>query len=149
MTDLIDADALAERINALLADQVRETLAAITLPDEVTAQAQAMGVAIARAMAQTGLLSKELDARTLAVIDKHDAMSDPAARIVPITPKDDADLPDGPCRAIYVGQEGVVEAVDSAGGAFKLVTGPCQYHPMRVRRVRATGTTARDILALY
>jgi hypothetical protein len=54
VTDLIDADALAERINALLADQVRETLAAITLPDEVTAHAHAMGVAIARAMAQTG-----------------------------------------------------------------------------------------------
>ena len=43
-------------------------------------------------------------------------LSSPASRIVPITPDDDNDLPDGVCRAVLVGTAGSASIVDASGG---------------------------------
>jgi hypothetical protein len=42
-----------------------------------------------------------------------------------------------------------VAIVDAQGGEAVIVSGPHQYHPVFVRRVKAQGTTALGILALY
>lgn len=67
----------------------------------------------------------------------------------PVTPDDAADLPAGVTRALYVGEAGDVVAVDAQGNAFTLASGAAQYHPLRVSRILATGTSAAAILALY
>lgn len=66
----------------------------------------------------------------------------------PITPSDTVDLP-RLTRAIYVGVAGDVAAVLSNGdmpGALPLTA---TYHPLTVRRINATGTTATKLWALY
>jgi hypothetical protein len=73
----------------------------------------------------------------------------PVERIYPVTPDDAADLPDGVSRSLFVGGAGAVAIVDRYGNEATLISGPSQYHPIRVRRVRAAGTTATDIIALY
>jgi len=75
--------------------------------------------------------------------------SGPAGRVEPVTPSDAADLPQGPARSFYVTGAGVVMFHDHLGQARELVSGDNQYHPLRIRRVLATGTTATGILALY
>jgi len=72
-----------------------------------------------------------------------------AQRIVPVTPDDQLPLPDGPCRALFVGGEGTVQIVDGADMLSTVVSGGSQYHPMVVKKILATGTTATFILALY
>ena len=69
--------------------------------------------------------------------------------IITITPNDVADLPMGVTRALYVGVEGAVSIIDRFGNASVVISGAAQYHPLRVLRVLATGTTATNILALY
>lgn len=59
-----------------------------------------------------------------------------------------ADLPDGPCRALWVGTAGTANLMDTTGTIltnFPLVAGP---NPIQVNQVR-TGGTASDIWALY
>ena len=73
----------------------------------------------------------------------------PANRIVPVVPSDAADLPEGLTRALFVGVGGVVSVVDDHGNVVQIVSADSQYHPLRVRRVRITGSTATGILALY
>jgi hypothetical protein len=75
--------------------------------------------------------------------------SGPALALRPITPRDDADLPDGPARSLYVGVQGSVAVIDAGGGEAVILSGSCQYHPILVRRVLATGTTATGLLAIY
>lgn len=78
--------------------------------------------------------------------------SSPAMEAVAVTPNDDEDLPRGPTRALYVGRGTGnldVACVDISGGEFVLNSLDCQYHPIRVRRIKATGTTAPSVLALY
>jgi hypothetical protein len=73
----------------------------------------------------------------------------PAGAARAVTPDNDADLPDGVCRAIHVGTAGVVRltlARDSASVLFTLAAGT---HPLRVRRVHAADLTANGIVALY
>lgn len=58
------------------------------------------------------------------------------------------DLPNGTCRALWVGTEGTANLVDADGNIcsdFPLVTG---LNPISVRRV-ATGGSADDIWAIY
>lgn len=63
---------------------------------------------------------------------------------------DDAeDLPLGLTRAVFVGQAGVFIAHDVRGLPVAFTSNDAQYHPLRVRRVLATGTTATGIVALY
>lgn len=73
----------------------------------------------------------------------------PAMMLAPVSPADDADLPGGATRAIFVGGAGDLTVLDSNGTAVTIVSAAHQYHPITVRRVLATGTTATAILALY
>lgn len=72
----------------------------------------------------------------------------------PVTPSDSVDLlpaPDGgTCRGLRIGGAGNVN-VDLLGGGTAVLTGLSagQYVVVGVTRVRATSTTATNILALY
>lgn len=68
---------------------------------------------------------------------------------VGVTPSDTENLPLGAPRAIFVGVAGDVALTDMMGNTSTLVSAGAQYHPIRPARVRATGTTATNILALY
>lgn len=73
----------------------------------------------------------------------------PAGRLSPVTPDNGADLPGGTTRGLFVGGDGAVAVVDAEGGTAVIISAASQYHPIRVRRVLADGTTASDIVALY
>ncbi len=75
-------------------------------------------------------------------------LNSPASRIITVAPQN-SDLPNGVTRALYVGAAGNVAVVDKFGNASVIISGPNQYHPVRVARVSSTGTTATGILALY
>lgn len=75
--------------------------------------------------------------------------SGPATRFAPVTPTDDAPLPKGPCRSLYVGAGGALRLADSEGTVIVIQSGAGQYHPLRAAQVFATGTTASGIVALY
>ena len=72
-----------------------------------------------------------------------------SSRFAEVTPSDDFDLPVGGCRALFVCGGGDLSLVDSRGNVVRFTSTDCQYHPIRVSRVRATGTTATGIVALY
>ena len=74
---------------------------------------------------------------------------DPAAGAAIITPSDSADLAEAP-RGLYVGVTGDVQ-VDMADGdtvIFKALAAGV-VHPLMVRRVYSTNTTATDIVGVY
>jgi hypothetical protein len=75
-------------------------------------------------------------------------LSSPASRIVPITPDDDNDLPDGTCRAILAGTAGTASIVDASGGEHTGVPLQQGFNPIGVRRVK-TGGSAANLWALY
>jgi hypothetical protein len=69
---------------------------------------------------------------------------------VAVTPSNDADLTNGVCRALYIGSGGAVsvDVGDSTSVVFAGVpTG--SILPVQAKRVRATGTNAGSIIALY
>lgn len=66
-----------------------------------------------------------------------------------VTPNDNADLPHGVARALFVGEAGVIMVADTRGNVVEIVSADSQYHPIEARRVQATGTTARKVVALY
>ena len=75
-------------------------------------------------------------------------VSAPIRSAVAVTPSDSADLAKV-CRAIHVGVAGdlvVILADDTTAVTIKANKG---LLPVMVSRVKATGTTATDILALY
>lgn len=73
----------------------------------------------------------------------------PAEAMRNVTPDDDNDLPDGACRAILVGGAGTVIVTDLTGTDVTLVVGGGQIVPGWVARVKATGTTATNVVAMY
>lgn len=73
----------------------------------------------------------------------------PAQRLAVIEPSDQARLPGGPTRGLFVGLGGALRVEDQAGNVVDLVSASAQYHPISVVRVAATGTTAATIVALY
>ena len=75
--------------------------------------------------------------------------SGPASRFSAVTPDDAATLPQGATRGLYVGGAGTLKVVGDDGASVEFVSGPHQYHPLRVARVLATGTSATGIVALY
>lgn len=78
------------------------------------------------------------------------APADPASRCVAVTPSDATALSDIP-KALYVGSAGTITmagADDVADAVWKGVAAGAIL-PFRAKFVRATGTTAADILALY
>lgn len=72
-------------------------------------------------------------------------LESPVVHAVEVVPDDDAELPQV-TRAVYVGGDGDL-AVTMKGGENVVLrnVGP-GWHPIRVRRVRATGTTATGIV---
>lgn len=73
--------------------------------------------------------------------------SSPANKYVPVT-KADADLPDGPCRALLVGTAGTANLQQEDGTVRSNVPLAAGYHPLICKQVR-TGGTATDIWAMY
>lgn len=73
----------------------------------------------------------------------------PSAAFFPVTPHDTESLPKGICRSLFVGTAGVVQVRNLAGDVVAFQSQASQYHPVRVRQVLATGTTATGIVALY
>jgi len=70
-----------------------------------------------------------------------------ATRSTPVEPNDSAELPNIP-KALLVGVAGTVVGRlldDTQDRTFKLASG---YHPLRFKLIKATGTTATDIVAL-
>lgn len=72
----------------------------------------------------------------------------PAARMVPITPSDDEDLPEGVCRALLVGTAGSANLLDATGAERTGVPLQQGFNPIGVRRVK-TGGSAANLWALY
>ena len=73
----------------------------------------------------------------------------PAEDGAAVTPADGADLAQV-TRAIYVGQGGSVSVQLASGAQVALAGVPAgTLLPLRARRVRATGTTASGIVALW
>lgn len=75
-----------------------------------------------------------------------------AFSVKPVTPHASNDLPDGPCRCLWVNDTGVaavsVVAVDDTVAQVHKVTGPGPVF-VSAKAVRVSGTTALDILAYY
>jgi hypothetical protein len=79
-----------------------------------------------------------------------DSVSSPARRAVAIVPHDSNALAEIP-KALFVGTGGTIAMRGVGGGAdqlFKNVPNGTVL-PFRAQFIRATGTTAADILALY
>lgn len=79
-----------------------------------------------------------------------DSVSSPSRRALAVTPHDTSPLTDIP-KALYVGTGGniAMRGVDgTADQVWKNVPAGAVL-PFRASHVRATGTTATDILALY
>ena len=79
-----------------------------------------------------------------------DTVSAPATRAVAVVPSDGTALTDIP-KALYVGTGGHITARGVGGGAnvvFRNVAAGSVL-PFRAAFVRATGTTAADLIALY
>jgi hypothetical protein len=76
-------------------------------------------------------------------------LGNPAVYAVAVTPHATNALAEVP-QALYVGVGGDL-TVRMLGGTADIVVKAAAngYHPLRVTHVRATGTTATDILALY
>jgi hypothetical protein len=67
-----------------------------------------------------------------------------------ITPNDGANLPVFPTRGLYVGEGGNISVIMAGGTTLTFAgVGSGAILPIRVDRVRATGTTAGSIVALY
>lgn len=79
-----------------------------------------------------------------------DAVNAPARRAVAVVPHDTAELADIP-KALYVGTAGniTMRGVDGSSDQLWKNVPAGALIPFRARFVRATGTTAADLLALY
>lgn len=79
-------------------------------------------------------------------------MTRPAAGFKFVTASDTVDLPDGPCRALWVGTAGNARIIDASGnntGASNLFPLAAVLNPIQVCRIYSTGLTASNIWALY
>ena len=76
---------------------------------------------------------------------------EPGRELVVVTPNDGADLTDTPTRGIYVGVSGDLAVVGEENAASVVLVGIAAgiIHPIAVKRVLATGTTATGIVAVY
>lgn len=79
----------------------------------------------------------------------HATLADPASDGLAVTPSDTEDLALS-TRAIYVGSDGdvAVEMVDGASLTFENVKAGTML-PVRVTKIKSTGTTATGIIALW
>lgn len=77
-----------------------------------------------------------------------DSVISPARRLAVVTPSDAADLAEIP-KALLIGGAGTVSLIAADDTVAVTLTVEAGVLPIRVRRVRATGTTATGIVALY
>lgn len=83
------------------------------------------------------------------VFSNHAAgLSSPASHAAAVTPNDSADLSTA-ARALYVGTAGNISLVTTGGDTVTLSNVAAGILPIRVARVRATGTTASNIVAIW
>lgn len=75
-------------------------------------------------------------------------LADPAEHAFAVAPSDTADLSSW-AVALYIGTPGNVRLDTWAGETVTFTNVPSGILPVRTRRVRATGTTAADIVGLY
>lgn len=82
--------------------------------------------------------------------NRADDVSAPATLAVAVVPSDTTPLPDIP-KALYVGTGGTVTMRGAGGGADSVWRNVASgtLLPFRAQYVRATGTSAADLLALY
>jgi hypothetical protein len=78
-------------------------------------------------------------------------VTEPAASLRSVTPHASNSLPDGVCRALWVGGAGDVSVIAENDTTAVLIAGLVagSLLPVRVKAVRAVGTTAANIVALY
>lgn len=71
----------------------------------------------------------------------------PATGVEAVTPSNSVNL-SKTSRALYVGVSGDIAVVMRDGTTATLLSAAIGYHPLRVTRVNATGTTATNIVSL-
>lgn len=70
--------------------------------------------------------------------------------LVAVVPNDGVDLARGASKGLYIGVAGNVAVVTTGGDSATLTALTIGIiHPISVKRVLATGTTATNILAVY
>ena len=79
--------------------------------------------------------------------NRESSLESPARRAEAVTPSDSDDLPNF-SRALYVGGAGDLE-VTTVGGDTVTLTAASGLLPICVSRVRASGTSATGIVALW
>lgn len=75
-------------------------------------------------------------------------LGDPVTDAAEVAPNDTADL-SNISRALYVGVAGDIRVTLSNGTIVTFASMTAGWHPMRVARVHATGTTATHILGCW
>ena len=68
--------------------------------------------------------------------------------IIAVTQSDGTNDPNGPFRGIIIGAAGAIKITTMSGAAVTLPSGLLAVgviHPLRIKRVWSTGTTATDI----
>lgn len=76
------------------------------------------------------------------------SLESPIQHATAVVPNDTSDLPHV-TRALYLGGAGDVAVVLRGGDTVTFVGMGAGWHPLRVERVLATGTTASDILGCW
>lgn len=75
-------------------------------------------------------------------------MSDPINAATSISPNDSDDLP-VTTRAVYIGTAGALRVTLNSGDIVTFSNMGAGWHPLRVQRVWATGTTALQIVGCH
>jgi hypothetical protein len=73
-------------------------------------------------------------------------MTDPIHTAIEVVPNDSADIA-FTSRAVYVGTAGNLRVTLSSGEVVTFAAAGTGWHPIRIIRVWATGTTAADLVA--
>jgi len=76
------------------------------------------------------------------------AISDPVAHGVSVAPNDGVDL-SHVTRAIYLGGAGDLRVTLPDGNTVTFAAMAAGWHPVRVARIHATGTTASNIIGTW
>lgn len=74
-------------------------------------------------------------------------MSGPWSDATAVTPHDSQAQPGLPSRGLYIGVSGDVSVITQGGTTITFKAVPVGFFPVLVSRVRATGTSATDIIA--
>ena len=78
------------------------------------------------------------------------SLNDPARALRAVTPSDTAMLPDGTCRALTCGVSGTATVLaDGDTVAVQIYLNAGSAMSVQAKQVKATGTTASGIVAMY